>query len=348
MNPEGFSDTKLFGETVNKELLNVTGYKVLEYVKRSMQGVGKEYTDKSIAAGNNVKDHLKNVLTEVTYEFQGSVMTNTHIKGNSDIDLLLLCDKFYYSDNDGIKSKFSDSLLKSELNSFQIERLQSHVTNAGQYKGDGDADLKAIRLSSEKKLMEVYYVTDISKPKCIRIKNQSLHRDVDVVIASWYKTFEGIKDRDTKRNHIRIYDKDLNSVGRIESPFITIDRINNKNSTVNGRLKKMIRFVKTLKADSVYADQIDLSSFELNAICYNIDIFDYMTKPFYDLVPVLGNEFGRIVSDPIYRDKIKSIDGSEDIFKGKPEKVNSLRLLLKEIMDVLNDMNINLIPSYVN
>src|SRR5690606_30467987 len=106
MNPEGYSDTKLFGETVNKELLNVTGYKVLEYVKRSMQGVGKEYTDKSIAAGNNVKDHLKSVLTEVTYEFQGSVMTNTHIKGNSDIDLLLLCDKFYYSDNDGIKSKF--------------------------------------------------------------------------------------------------------------------------------------------------------------------------------------------------------------------------------------------------
>lgn len=345
MNPEGYADRKLFGESVDREFLTLAGHKALEYVKRSMQGVGEEYTQRSLAAGSNVITHLENVLLRVTYEFQGSVMTNTHIRGNSDIDLLVICDRFYYSNNSTVLDKYNHASSNFELTEYQRTRLQNHI-NAGSYLGDSDGDLRSLRLQSESKMKDVYDKVVTSKPKCIEITNQSLHRDVDIVIASWHKTFEGIRDNNSKRNRIRIYDKDLNTVGRVESPFISIDRINSKNSRVNGRLKKMIRFLKTLKYDS--GKVIDLNSFELNAICYNIDIRDYANKSFSDLVIVLANELALIVRDSFYRDQIMSVDGSENVFKGKQAKVHSLERLLGEITDILSDLKTNLIHSYVH
>lgn len=345
MNPDNYSDIRLYGETVNKEFLGVAGSKVLEYVKRSMQGVAKDYTDKSLEAGTNVKNHLKEVLSAVDYEYQGSVMTNTHIKGNSDIDLLVLCDKFYYADNAFVEKQFNNALNSYTLNTYQVDRLRSHVANVGSYEGNSSQDLRNIRLKSEGQMKTVYSICDTSKSKCIAITNQSLHRDVDIVVAAWHKTYEGIRDSVTKKNSIRIYDKDQNDVGRVESPFVSIERINTKDSAVYGRLKRMIRFVKTLKYDS--KDEIDLSSFEINAICYNIYVNKYSGKTFYDLVPILAQEFAKIITDTNYRNDIVSVDGSEYIFRGKEGKIGPLGQMYLEIDGLLKDLNINALPSYV-
>lgn len=250
MNPDNFTDVRLFGESVNKELLNVSGNQTLAYIKRSMQGVAQEYTNRSLEAGTNVKNHLRAVLTQVDYEYQGSVMTNTHLKGNSDIDLLVLSSKFYYSDKEKIQKSYESAVYWSSLNTFQINRLNNYFGNDS-YRGNSYQDLKDNRLQSESKLKTSYYKCDVSKSKCIQITNQNLHRDVDVVIAAWHKTFDGVKDADNRKNSIRVYDKDDDLLGRVESPFISIERINNKDSEVNGRLKKMIRFVKTLKYEGV-------------------------------------------------------------------------------------------------
>jgi len=344
MNPDNYSDIRLFGESINKDLLGVAGNNALEYVKRSMQGVAKEYTDRSIEAGTAVKNHLKEVLFSVDYEYQGSVMTNTHIKGNSDIDLLVLCDKFYYADNSGVENKYSNAVSLYQLTDFQINRLKGHI-NSGNYSGNSSQDLANIRMKSENKMQATYYICDTTKPKCIAVTNQNLHRDVDIVVAAWHKTYEGIRDGVSKKNSIRVYDKDHDDVGRVESPFVSIDRINTKDSSVNGRLKKMIRFVKTLKYDS--QKLIDLSSFEINAICYNIDTFKYSGKAFYDLVPVVAQEFAKIVTNASYRDSIMSVDGSESVFRGKEKKSNSIALMYLEIDELLKDLNFNAIPSYV-
>lgn len=345
MNPDNYSDVQLFGESINKDLLGVPGNNALEYVKRSMQGVGKEYTDRSIEAGTAVKNHLKDVLYQVDYEYQGSVMTNTHVKGNSDIDLLVLCDKFYYVNNPAVQSKYSSELNSFHLNESQISRLKSYLDSARDYTGDSSQDLRSIRNKSEKKMKAAYFKCDTTKPKCIAITNQNLHRNVDIVVAAWHKTYEGIRDGISKKNSIRVYDKEEGNVGRVESPFVSIDRINTKDSTVNGRLKKMIRFIKTLKYDS--GKEIDLSSFEINAICYNIDTFKYADKAFYDLVPVLAQEFATIATNASYRDSIMSVDGSESVFKGEEKKSNSIALMYLEIDELLKDLNFNAIPSYV-
>ena len=54
---------------------------VARYVMRAMKAVDEEYTKRTKAAGEAVKQHLKESLTNVSYEYQGSVMTDTHIRG---------------------------------------------------------------------------------------------------------------------------------------------------------------------------------------------------------------------------------------------------------------------------
>ena len=77
-----------------------SGDDVVKYVKHAMAAVEPEYTSKTKEAGEAVKQNLKETLQNVSYEYQGSVMTDTHIKGASDIDLLVLSEKFYGTEID--------------------------------------------------------------------------------------------------------------------------------------------------------------------------------------------------------------------------------------------------------
>src|SRR5690606_15501341 len=97
-NPESISERRLFGELYENEFKIQAPTLILEYIKRAMDGVGEDYTRRSKEAGEAVKNHLKACLLNVDYEYQGSVMTNTHIRGNSDIDLLVISTLFYNYD----------------------------------------------------------------------------------------------------------------------------------------------------------------------------------------------------------------------------------------------------------
>ena len=104
----------------------------------------------------------------------------------------------------------------------------------------------------------------------------------------------------------------------------------------NGKLKKMIRFLKNSKANS---DQdIDLSSFDINAICYNIEVSEYLNSSFYELVPVIYNQMKSICNDQTKANSIVSVDGRELIFRYKSEKLDNLKKLLAEIEGIFNDL----------
>lgn len=85
LNPEHFALTKAFSD----ELSTLAYNDVLTFIRFAMKGVEPEYTQRSRDAGERVKDHLKANLTQIDFRYQGSVMTDTHIKGYSDIDLLV-------------------------------------------------------------------------------------------------------------------------------------------------------------------------------------------------------------------------------------------------------------------
>ena len=277
INPENFA----FKKTFSDELATISYSEVLTYIRLAMKGVEPEYTQKSKDAGERVKEHLTSKLSDVTFRYQGSVMTDTHIKGYSDIDLLTICDKFYSYDVTNIKLILETPERREKYYQSSIEKLQ-HEVNISSYQGNSLDDLRNLRLNSEKILTETYEICDTKKPKAIKIINKSLNREVDVVIANWYDDVTSIINDKGDYRGIQVYNKDTHSKEKADYPFLSIKRINERSSETNGRLKKMIRFLKNSKANSDH--DIDLSSFDINAICYDIKVSEYLNLSFYELV----------------------------------------------------------------
>jgi hypothetical protein len=333
LNPENFAIRKSFSD----ELATISYSDVLTYIRVAMKGVEPEYTQKSRDAGERVKEHLSNGLNNVTFKYQGSVMTDTHIKGYSDIDLLTICEKFYQPDNIGISQILNVPEQRARYYQTSIDKLQK-VQNTDSYSGSALDDLRNLRFDSENILSNVYSICDKTKPKAIRIKNLSLNREVDIVIANWYDDVTSIiNDRGDFRG-IQVYNKDTNSRGNADYPFLSIRRINERSSETNGRLKKMIRFLKNNKANSDH--EIDLSSFDINAICYDINISEYQNLSFYELVPVIYNQMKSICTSQTKADNLVSVDGREYIFRGNYAKIENLKKLLAEVEGIFLELKV--------
>ncbi|MDR6546548.1 hypothetical protein J2810_002607 [Chryseobacterium rhizosphaerae] len=337
-NPENLPFQKSFSD----ELSTINYSDILRYITIAMNGVEPEYTQRSKDAGERVKSHLNETLTDVVYKYQGSVMTNTHIKGNSDIDLLVISSKFYSFDRAGIQSTLVDSNQIYYLNQKQVQNLRNELDGGGYSYDTALNDLRTNRIKSENKLKDVYDICDTTHAKAIKIRNQSLKRDVDVVIANWYDDVKSvINDKENDYRGIQVYNKDTNSKGNPDYPFLSIKRINEKSSITGGRLKKMIRFLKNVKADS--SMDIKLSSFDFNAICYDINIDSYKLLNKYMLVPIIYNQLYSIATNGYVANSLKSVDEHEYIFRNNSEKLESLRNLLNEVNSILVDLKPNLV-----
>lgn len=331
INPENFALKKAFSD----ELSTISYSEVLTYIRLTMKSVEPEYTQRSKDAGERVKEHLSKELSDVTYKYQGSVMTNTHIKGYSDIDLLAISDKFYSYDASNIKQLLASPERKTKFYQTSLDKLEKEV-NISSYSGSPVEDLKTLRSKSETVLTNTYNECDITEPKAIKIKNLSLNREVDTVIANWYDDVSSIINNKGEYRGVQIYNKDTNSRESADYPFLSIKRINERSSETNGRLKKMIRFLKNGKSNS---DQnIDLSSFDINAICYDISTSVYENLSFYELVPVIYNQMKKIATDNSKADDLVSVDGREYIFRNRPTKKENLKLLLAEIEAIFVDL----------
>lgn len=333
INPENFTLQKAFTD----ELATISYSEVLTYIRLAMKGVEPEYTQKTKDAGERVKEHLSTKLTNVVFKYQGSVMTDTHIKGYSDIDLLTISEKFYSYDANSAKEIIANPDRRSKYYQSSIDKIQKEI-NIPSYQGIPIDDLKYLRSESEKILQETYEICDITKPKSIKIKNKSLNREVDVVISNWYDDITSIINDKGEYRGIQIYNKSTNSRENPDYPFISIKRINDRSVETNGRLKKMIRFLKNSKSNSNL--QIDLSSFDINAICYDIKVSEYQNLSFYELVPIIYNQIKSICTNQEKANSIVSVDGREYIFRYSPSKLSNLKSLLAEIEGIFSDLKI--------
>ena len=284
---------------------------VARYVMRAMKAVDDEYTKRTKAAGEVVKQHLRESLTNVSYEYQGSVMTDTHIRGASDIDLLVLCEKF-------------------------VGRLCQFDNSFSQYEGNSSQDMASLRTQIEKIMSRTYTICDTSKPKAVKITNQNLHRDVDIVTSSWFQSLDYVLDGMPENERgIKIYNKSTGLSEGPDYPFLSISRINQRSADTNGRLKRMIRFLKNVRTDS--EKDIPLTSFEINAICYSIPVQDYVQKEYKDLVYILWHTMFHLWNDG-KQDDLKSVVGNEYVFKDKPEKLAALKVLEDEVYKINKDL----------
>ncbi|UYZ59750.1 nucleotidyltransferase family protein [Hymenobacter latericus] len=329
INPEHLAFQKRFSE----ELSTLSYSDVLVYVRLAMKGVDPDYTRRSKEAGERVKDHLNASLNDVAFRYQGSVMTNTHIRAHSDIDLLTISNKFYSYDAHSAKKAVDEQI--GSLSWSQLQKLRSEV-DMSPYTGSPLEDLRLLRRDCENILKNKYSICDISHAKAIKITNLSLGRDVDIVIANYYDDVMSILHDKGEYRGIQVYNKDTHTRGMVDFPFLSIKRINDRGEETVGRVKKMIRFLKNIKAKS--SVDIKLSSFDFNAICYDITVDKYKNAKFYELVPVIYQQVKSLCDDQRHADALKSVDGREYIFRNNPAKLESLRSILNEVSGIYNDL----------
>ena len=331
VNPEHIYLQKSFSD----ELASISYSDVLVYIRFAMKGVEPEYTQTSKRAGENVKKHLE-PLNDVEFKYQGSVMSNTHIKAYSDIDLVAISSKFYTWDNTDAERYISEEEYRSKLSTSYLNKLIQQKQNFNPYQGDLLKDLQTLRSESENILKSKYSICDVDQPKCINIKNQDLNRKVDIVIANWYDDVRSIiYDRGENRG-IQIYNKHTNSRETPDYPFVSIEKINERGNSTNGRLKKMIRFIKNVKADSDL--DIELSSFDINAICYDISPSKYQNSTFIELIPVIYSQLQSLCTNSSHANDLVSVDEREYIFRNNQSKLQNVKKVLSEVQSIYLDL----------
>lgn len=307
---------------------------VAKYVRLAMNEVDESYTQRVLNAGNAVKAQLSRRQTNVSYRFQGSVMTQTHIRAASDIDLLTICEKFY---NTEISKVRTEQNLNYKYTFSQLQNLRQYSNNFSVYEGNSLQDLRDLRLEDELILADCYSKCDTSKPKSIKVHPIAYDIDVDVVVAAWFDSFEYVlHGKDETYRGIGIYNKERDCSENPSLPFLSIDRINAQSSLTSGRLKRMIRFLKNVKED---ADQkIDLTSFEINAICYDIPVDTYSNAHYIDLVSILWNKLWVLSNDINATMLLPSVDGTEKVFAKNPQRYDEITKLRKEVWNIYNNL----------
>lgn len=300
--------------------LNSWDNDVVKYVRLAMNEVDSSFTQRVLNAGNAVKNALASRQTNVEYEFQGSVMTQTHIRAASDIDLLTISAKFSNTEIDRVRKELQPPV---QCSYSEMASLQRYSDSFSLYTGNFLQDLKELRAENERILTSQYTYVDITKPKSIKVHPTQYGVDVDVVVAAWFDSFDFVRHgQDKIYRGIGIYNKEKDSRENPSFPFLSIYRINKRSADTQGRLKKMIRFLKNIKED--LGNNINLTSFEINAICYDIPVYKYQNSTYLDLVYILWDKLYDIANNRFTAMQIKSVDGTEFVFVKNPDRYESV------------------------
>jgi hypothetical protein len=285
----------------------------LEYISESMSAVDAKYTQDTFAECNRIEKHIESACESksvgVTLRHQGSVTTDTHIKFYSDIDLLVITNRFH--------------------------DLQSPLEPTSPYKGDAMADLKEIRSIVEGRLETSFPEAKVDKSgtKAVAISGGSLKRKIDVISASWLETSEYRRTGVEADKGIKILD--LDGPRRIANfPFLHNKELNNKDISTAGRLKKLIRFVKSVRYD---ADaKIKVSSYDIAALCYHLPLDKFQgTRTEVQLAEEFLVFSEKVRADTSLQGSLFVPNKTRLIFCDDGVKVAELKLLNEEMYDII-------------
>ncbi|GIC20327.1 hypothetical protein [Vibrio cholerae] len=300
-------------QVVSEAYRNIQQSDSVKYVIGAMQPIDKEYTDNTYKQAERVKSQLESRLTEVCdFEYQGSVTNDTHIKAKSDIDLLVITRKF-----------------------FTLETPQKPTYP---YKGDPLADLLNLRREAEDVIESAFPQAFVDKEgsKSISVEGGSLTRKIDVVPSNWYNTNLYAESQEKMYRGVQILDKSVPE--RIaNTPFLHNAWIDWKDSNTNGGFRRVCRLMKSLKYD---ADNINLSSYDIVSIAFNIRDEDLIYSKGQELLIMSSclNYCRQLQSDSNLRESIKVPDGHRKIFCNGHATLKGLNQLTQELQNLENDI----------
>jgi len=300
-----------------------------KYALGIMQEVDPTYTKNSVAEGERVKNQITNrISTEVKFEYQGSVPLNVHIRGVSDIDILVLLGRCLTIDPHGARASTTD-----------------YSSWAGP---SGISQLATLRRELELALKAAYPAAniDITKDKAIALSGGSLSRKVDVVPSHWHDSAVYQISKSKKDREVKIYQKNTGDI-LLNRPFLHIDKINQKEERTRGGTKKIIRLLKNLKADSDNPEAILVNSYEIAGLVYHFEDA-LMSVPAYNelaLVAVAKQQLTRIIDNKLWSMGLATPDGIRVIIDSD-EKFKSIKLLRNEVSELGRSLAVELTSRY--
>lgn len=174
----------------------------------------------------------------------------------------------------------------------------------------------------------------------------SLARKIDIVPSCWHDSHDYQRSGQQYDRSVRIYDKEKHEF--IENkPFLHIKKVDDKDHSYGGNLKKVVRLMKNIVADMPdYKKKVakKLTSFDLTSIAYHMDA--QLTCPEYFpllLVHKLDLWLQKLKDDKTLRDSLKSPDEVQSIFNNV-EKDDALEILSKEVSDLAASVYRDLYP----
>jgi hypothetical protein len=302
----------------------------VKYAIGAMQAVDSEYTRKSYAEGNRVRDRLAEGLVAAgipaAFDYQGSVPLDVHVRGNSDIDLLVLHDGFVTVEA-AAQAAYSYYDLPGKTPAKELAGLRKECIAILERRFWGAK-------------------VDSSPSKAISLTGGSLQRAVDVIPSHWHDTFDWNRTGDKRYRDIYVLDR--KAAQRVKNrPFMHIGLIEDKCVNVRGGLRKCIRLMKNLRYDA--NKTIDLSSYDIAAIAGHMTDQDLVVPFGVDLLLVdrVRGHLKLLLDIPAYRATLLVPDGSRLIFD-KPEKTDALADLYKEVEQLSADLarEINPLAAY--
>lgn len=224
------------------------------YALGAMQAVDPAYTQKSRDEAERVAKQLREGLSvSIETRLQGSVPLDVHIRGVSDVDLLVLRTGFHTYVTYGARA------LAGYYTSPTSETSLSALTS--------------LRRESEDLLKRRYWgaTVDCSGGKCIALSGGSFERPVDVVPSHWNDTVAYQSSLAEHDRGVTILNKTVpETIDNL--PFTHIKRVHDRDTAYYGGLKKAIRLVKNVKNDAANeASAAKLPSFDIAALMYHAD-----------------------------------------------------------------------------
>lgn len=292
----------------------------VKYAIGAMQAVDAEYTRKSYAEGNRVRDRLAEGLSAASipamFDYQGSVPLDVHVRGNSDIDLLVLHDGFVTV----------DAAARAAYSYYDIPNM-----TPAQWLADLRKECIAIL---ERRFWGAKI--DSSPGKAISLSGGSLQREVDVIPSHWHDTIEWKRTGDKRYRDICVFDSKAAQCLK-NRPFMHISLIEDKCVAVRGGLRKCIRLLKNLRYDA--SKTIGLSSYDIAAIAWHMADQNLVVPYGVDLLLVerVRGHLKLLLDVPAYRAMLLVPDGSRPIFD-KPDKADALADLYKEVEQLSVDL----------
>ncbi|WP_061256057.1 hypothetical protein [Leptospira interrogans] len=298
------------------EAFNVSRGENTEYILKAMAPVEKRFTDKLIEDGNRIEAQIsRRLITKypgLEFRRQGSVSNNTHIRFSSDVDVLVIIDKFY--------------------------TVEPPLTVNNPYIGDPKEDLSVLRNQCKKEVGIAFPSTEIddSGAISISIKGGSLSRKVDIVPTNWYHSVAFDERGLEYLKGIMVFNRE--TYERISNfPFLFNYLIEEKDHITNGATRMLIRFLKSVKADEEDdGKKFNLSSYDICSIIYRMpDVLLNrleINRPI-SIIGCLIEWLNYLTLSPSAAFAIKVVDKSRFIFD-KKEKLDDLGPLSIAINDL--------------